>query len=219
MPSSWRSDSSPLDKGQNRLQDMIEQQIKARGITCLRTLQAMKLVPRHHFVLDQAESMAYDDTPLAIGHGQTISQPYMVALMTSQFGGLPSGSRILEIGSGCGYQTAILIAMGFEVISIEIVENLVKMAKINLSKLNMHNASLHIQDGKRGFPSRMPYAGILAAACASKLPQAWLDQLGEGGILIAPVEQDTSQFLMKIEKNNGEFIQSKLCEVRFVPLV
>ena len=219
MPSSWRSDSSPFDKGQNRLQDMIEQQIKSRGITCLRTLEAMKSVPRHHFVLDQAESMAYDDTPLAIGHGQTISQPYMVALMSSQFGDLPLGSRILEIGSGCGYQTAILIAMGFEVISIEIVENLVKMAKNNLSKLNMHNASFHIHDGKRGFPSRMPYAGILAAACASKLPQAWLDQLGEGGILIAPVEQDTSQFLMKIEKNNGEFIQKKLCEVRFVPLV
>ena len=87
------------------------------------------------------------------------------------------------------------------------------------SKLNMQNASFHIQDGKSGFSSRMPYAGILAAACASKLPEAWLDQLGEGGILIAPVQQDSSQFLMKIEKRNGEINQTRLCEVRFVPLV
>ena len=219
MSDGWRSDSSHSDVGQNRLDDMIVQQIRGRGITCSRTLEAMKSVPRHHFVLDQAQSMAYDDTPLAIGHGQTISQPYMVALMSSQFGELPHGSRILEVGSGCGYQTAILIAMGFEVISIEIVGDLVKMAKINLSKLNMQNASFHIRDGKSGFSSRMPYAGILAAACASQLPQAWLDQLGEGGILIAPVEQDSSQFLMKIEKRNGKIIQTRLCEVRFVPLV
>ena len=143
----------------------------------------------------------------------------MVALMTSQFGHLQKGSRLLEIGSGCGYQTAILVEMGFEVHSIEIIPELFERSKETLEALNMMPSSLTLADGKRGKEDSAPFDGIIAAACGYSIPHPWTEQMADGGLLVAPVEGDNNQVLVRIQRIGNEFVSEEICGVRFVPLV
>ena len=198
---------------------MIQKQIIKRGISSKRALSAMRTVPRHAFLPPKIWSQAYDDCPQSIGHGQTISQPYIVSLMTSQFESLPIGSKILEIGSGCGYQTALLVEMGFEVHSIEIVPKLAKESQQILAQLSLLPASLTNGDGRLGLPEVAPFSGILAAACGEAIPDTWLQQLAAPGIIIAPIEGENNQQLIRIEKTEqGKTIRKEICPVRFVKL-
>jgi protein-L-isoaspartate(D-aspartate) O-methyltransferase len=198
---------------------MIQKQIIKRGISSKRTLSAMRTVLRHAFLPPKIWIQAYDDSPQSIGHGQTISQPYIVALMTSQFESLPKGSKILEIGSGCGYQTALLVEMGFEVHSIEIVPKLAKESQQILAQLSLLPASLTNGDGRLGLPEVAPFSGILAAACGEAIPDTWLQQLATPGIIVAPIEGERCQQLIRIENTEqGKTIRKDICPVRFVKL-
>ena len=198
---------------------MVNGQIKDRGITAKRTIAAMRRVPRHAFLPRQMSNNAYDDNPHPIGFGQTISQPYIVALMTSQLESLPVGSKILEIGSGCGYQTAILVEMGFDVHSIEIVPELVERSENILSNLDLSPVSITNGDGKLGLPQIAPFSGIIAAACGDVIPENWLNQLATPGIIVAPVEGKKNQHLIRIDNTERDgAIQQVICPVRFVRL-
>jgi len=202
-------------------ESMIKEQIIERGINSPRTVEAMREVPRHPFLPQSQWGHAYDDKPQPIGHGQTISQPYIVSLMTSQFESLPEGSRILEIGSGCGYQTAILVHMGFEVHSIEIVQELMTRSEATLAKLGLSPYSQKRGDGRLGIPGAAPFSGVIAAACASELPTAWTEQLGVPGILVAPVQGRKGQILVRLQKHSEDVFpsQEKIASVRFVKLI
>ena len=199
---------------------MVQQQIIERDITSSRTIEAMKAVPRHVFLPHSLWGRAYDDRPQQIGHDQTISQPYIVSLMTSQFDSVLEGGRILEIGSGCGYQTALLIHMGFEVHSVEIVPELARLSEKILAKLGLSPASLTVGDGRLGLPDLAPFSGLLAAACAADIPDQWLQQLATPGVIVAPVEGRDRQILVRLEKNDrgSELKRTILAPVRFVPL-
>ncbi len=199
---------------------MLYGQIIARGINETRTVGAMRSVPRHAFLPEHSLKAAYRDRPLRIGYGQTISQPYIIALMTSQFEGLPRDSRILEIGSGCGYQTAILVQMGFEVHALEIVPELVERSAGVLRELNLSPASLACADGRAGLPSIAPFSAVLSAACPIEAPITWLDQLSSGGILVTPLGTRSNQHLVRMDKDADDEVSTQtLCPVRFVPLV
>jgi protein-L-isoaspartate(D-aspartate) O-methyltransferase len=198
---------------------MVREQIIERGITCEKTIAAMSAIERHRFLPKEMNGIAYDDSPQPIGLGQTISQPYMVALMTSQFGHLPEGSRILEIGSGCGYQTAILVEMGFEVHAIEIVPELYERSKKTLETLDLIPASLTLADGKRGKADSAPFDGIIAAACGPSIPYPWTEQMDDNAIIVAPVDGENNQVLVRIQRTSEEFLREEICGVRFVPLV
>tara|TARA_B100000586_G_scaffold200205_1_gene148454 strand:+ start:963 stop:1652 length:690 start_codon:yes stop_codon:yes gene_type:complete len=213
----WLNKSGSAEEFRER---MLSGQIIARGIDATRTIDAMRSVPRHAFLPEHSLKAAYRDRPQRIGHGQTISQPYIIALMTSQLEGLPRGSRILEIGSGCGYQTAILVQMGFEVHALEIVPDLVVRSSEVLRELNLSPASLACADGRTGLPSIAPFSAVLSAACAIEAPIAWLDQLSLGGIMITPTGTGSNQHLLRMDKGaDGEVSTKTLCPVRFVPLV
>ncbi|MAJ50170.1 MAG: protein-L-isoaspartate O-methyltransferase [Flammeovirgaceae bacterium] len=212
--------SNPSDEDLKQLQQvMVREQIAGRGITCKNTISAISAIPRHRFLPKEMHGIAYDDSPQSIGLGQTISQPYMVALMTSQFGHLPKGSRILEIGSGCGYQTAILVEMGFEVHAIEIIPELFEFSKNTLRALNLMPASLTLADGKRGKADSAPFDGIIAAACGASIPHLWTEQMADGALIVAPVEDENNQMLVRIQRINEEYFREDICGVRFVPLV
>ena len=200
---------------------MISEQIVGRGITARRTIEAMRAVPRHSFLPQALWGHAYDDRPQSIGFHQTISQPYIVSLMTSQFESLPEGSRILEVGSGCGYQTALLVQMGFEVHAIEIVQQLAKRSEVTLKQLDLSPVSMRSGDGKMGLPDEAPFSGVLAAACARELPLTWIDQLGAPGILVAPVVREDSQILVRVDKvaEGVEPTRNSIASVRFVELM
>ena len=198
---------------------MIQEQIIERDIVCDKTIAAMRNVPRHRFLPESMWGRAYDDHPQTIGHGQTISQPYIVSLMTSQFGHLPKGSRILEVGSGCGYQTAILVEMGFEVYAIEIVPALADLSQKILEELDLMPAAIIKADGKLGIPESAPFDGIIAAACGENIPRQWTEQLAPDGVIVAPVEGKRSQLLIRIDHRDQKLKRSLLSTVRFVKLV
>ena len=201
-------------------EEMLSRQITARGIVATRTIGAMREVPRHAFLPEHSLKTAYRDRPQRIGHGQTISQPYIIALMTSQLEELPQGSRLLEIGSGCGYQTAILVQMGFEVHALDIVPELVERSSEVLRELDLSPTSLACGDGRSGLPSIAPFSGVVSAACANEVPVTWLDQLSAGGIIVTPIGTRGNQNLVRIDKSaDGEVSTKTLCPVRFVPLV
>lgn len=211
---------TPLESDSDIRLEMIESQIQSRGVVGSRTINAMLQVPRHVFLPGHSLKAAYSDRPLSIGHGQTISQPYIVALMTSQFEHLPEGSTILEIGSGCGYQTAILVKMGFEVHSMEIVPELVEESSKVLLEIGLYPKTITCGDGRSGFASKSPFYGIVSAACAADTPQSWLEQLQEGGVIISPIGTKEEQHLIRVDKGaNDGLSMKKLCPVRFVPLV
>lgn len=197
---------------------MVEHQIEARGIRDRRVLSALREIPRHVFVPAAFESAAYDDRPLPIGQGQTISQPYIVALMTELLELSPE-DRVLEIGTGSGYQAAILASLAGEVVSIERLPGISKTAGENLARLGIGNVTLVTGDGTNGWPDRAPYDAIIITAATPKVPEPLIDQLAEGGRLVAPVGSIDVQTLVKLVKRDGRIIPAEYGGVCFVPLI
>ncbi|OLC89697.1 MAG: protein-L-isoaspartate O-methyltransferase [Acidobacteria bacterium] len=198
--------------------EMIEKQLRRRGISDAAVLAAMLAVPRHQFVPEELRSRAYEDAPLPIGGGQTISQPYIVAAMTSVLR-LQPGDRVLEIGTGCGFQAAVLSHLAREVFTIELRPELASAASEKLARLGYHNVHVHCGDGTLGLPEFAPFDGILVAAAAPEVPEPLLTQLAETGRLIIPVGDADNQELQLVEKHAGVFSTKMLEGCRFVPLV
>lgn len=195
---------------------MVKRQIKARGIKDQAVLEAMKTVPRHDFVPATQRLYAYQDYPLAIGYEQTISQPYIVALMSEALQ-IEAGDKVLEVGTGSGYQAAILAKMGAEVYSVEIVAPLAQRATALLDSLQY---AVHVRtgDGYQGWPEHAPFQGIIVTCSPSDVPPALKNQLAEGGRMVIPVGPDTRQSLVVLTKRNGQFEQESIAPVRFVPM-
>jgi protein-L-isoaspartate(D-aspartate) O-methyltransferase len=162
--------------------------------------------------------MAYDDHPLGIGEGQTISQPYMVAEMTQSLD-LAATHRVLEIGTGSGYQTAILARLAYQIYTIEVHAALLEKAKVVLGDMGFANIRYRVGNGRRGWPEEAPFDRILCAAAAEEIPQAWIDQLADPGILLLPVGGWEGQTLVKVTRSGGRVTQHQFCPCRFVPLV
>lgn len=196
---------------------MVEEQLIGRDIRDRRVLEAMRSVPRHLFVPPQHRRHAYSDGPLPIGGGQTISQPYIVALMT-QLLNLKGDELVLEIGTGSGYQAAILSKLAREVHSVERERELAERALRVLSSLGINNVHVHVGDGSQGLPEYAPYQAILVTAAAPEVPQVMLDQLDDGGRLVIPVGGRFGQFLELWERKGAKFTQDILAPVAFVPL-
>ena len=198
---------------------MVDRQLVARGISDERVLAAMREIPRHRFVPASRLSLAYSDRPVPIGSGQTISQPYIVAIMSSLLSELEEGSKVLEIGSGSGYQTAVLVHMGLEVHAVEILSDLAEESMARLEELELAPASLRVANGQEGLPEHAPYDAIIAAACAKRMPVAWPQQIASRGIIVAPMGRWRGQRLVKWDEKDGALHRSDVCNVRFVPLV
>jgi protein-L-isoaspartate(D-aspartate) O-methyltransferase len=197
---------------------MIEHHLKGRDITSPAVLQAMTDVPRHRFVPSSLQSLAYADRPLPIGNGQTISQPYIVALMTQLLKMRPS-DRVLEIGTGCGYQAAVLAQLSNKVYTIEIVKPLARKAQILLSELGYQNVFVKAGDGFDGWPEKAPFDKIILTCAVKEMPPALVAQLKEGGCIIAPLGSPGSvQQLVMATKEKGQLKQKKVLPVRFVPM-
>jgi protein-L-isoaspartate(D-aspartate) O-methyltransferase len=198
-------------------QQMVQQQLVTRGINDQRVLAAMTKVPREEFVPLESRGASYEDGPLPIGYGQTISQPYIVAFMTEQLRPNPT-DRVLEIGTGSGYQAAILADLVSEVYSIEIVSLLAKNAEETLHRLGYKNVHLKIGDGYQGWPEAAPFDAIIVTCAPDKVPQPLVDQLKDGGRMVIPVGDKFAQQLYLLEKKNGQLKQSATLPVRFVPM-
>lgn len=192
-------------------------QLRQQGIRDERLLQAMEAVPRERFIDEAFEHKAYDNTALPIGLGQTISQPYIVARMTELLA-LQPASRVLEIGTGSGYQTAILAHLVKHVCSVERIKKLQWQAKRRLKLLDLYNISTRHGDGWQGWPSRGPFDAIIVTAAAPEIPQALMAQLDEGGVMVLPVGEE-QQHLTRVRRKGGEFMVETVEAVRFVPLV
>ena len=196
---------------------MIEEQIKARGVTDARVLEALAAVPREQFVPADQVPHAYADSPLPIGGGQTISQPFIVAYM-SEVLGVERGHRVLEIGTGSGYQAAILGELAREVYTIEIVPALARRAGQTLRELGYTNVHVKEGDGYAGWPDQAPFDRIMVTAAPEQIPQPLLDQLAPGGRLVAPVgAQYTTQWITIVEKTDKGLVERRTIPVQFVP--
>ncbi|MGH8274290.1 MAG: protein-L-isoaspartate(D-aspartate) O-methyltransferase [Gammaproteobacteria bacterium] len=200
-----------------RTKERLIERLRSEGIADPRVLDAIRVVPRHLFVDEALASRAYEDTPLPIGHGQTISQPYIVARMTEAViaGGIPR--RILEIGTGSGYQAAVLAQLVPEVAGIERIRPLLARARRTLLELGIRNVQLRHADGRYGWPERAPWEAILLAAAPEEVPMELFEQLGEGGRLIAPVGPRIMQELMLYRRKGDEIESESLGAVSFVP--
>ena len=196
---------------------MVARQIEARGVTDKNVLNAMRIVERHKFVPEHSLHAAYDDHPLPIGYSQTISQPYIVALMT-ELCNLDGTEKVLEIGTGSGYQAAVLSRCAKNVYSIEIVEPLGKLAKQRLKTMGYDNIQVRIGDGYNGWPEEAPFDVIILTAAPPSVPEALIEQLKDGGILVAPVGE-FFQELIRIDKINNTIHRKTVTHVRFVPMV
>jgi len=200
-------------------QQMLEQHLKARDITDARVLWAMGKVPRHRFVRPTLAGEAYADRALPIEEGQTISQPYIVALMT-QLSELKGPERVLEVGTGSGYQAAVLAELVKEVYTIEILPGLARSAAARLKALGYWNVEVRAGDGYQGWPEQAPFDAIIVTAGASHIPQPLIDQLKEGGRLVIPVDVPAGyQELIQGRKERGKLITKRVAPVRFVPLI
>ena len=207
-----------MDDWADRRERMVVEQLERRGIRDSRVLAAMRRVPRHLFVEPDLQARAYDDRALPIGDGQTISQPYMVAIMTAWLAAGPE-SRVLEIGTGSGYQAAVLAELAREVITIERREDLADDARDRLADLGYANITVITGDGSRGYPARAPYGGIMVTAGAPLVPANLEAQLGDGARLVVPVGTTTHQELVVIERDGETFARSQGEGCVFVPLV
>ncbi|MGO4745467.1 protein-L-isoaspartate(D-aspartate) O-methyltransferase [Serratia quinivorans] len=199
-----------------RMQTLLTQ-LRQQGIQDERLLLAIEAVPRERFVDEALEHKAYENTALPIGSGQTISQPYMVARMTELLNLTPT-SRVLEIGTGSGYQTAILAHLVQHVCSVERIKGLQWQAKRRLKQLDLHNVSTRHGDGWQGWASRGPFDAIIVTAAPPEIPPALMEQLDDGGILVLPVGEQ-AQILKRIQRQGSEFVIDTVEAVRFVPLV
>ncbi len=198
---------------------MVREQILARGIKDQRVLDVMRKVPRHLFVPQNVRTYAYNDYPLPIGYGQTISQPYIVAFMTEALH-LKPNDRVLEIGTGSGYQAAVLAELGGEVYTIEIIEPLGKRARRTLDRLGYRNVQVKIGDGYKGWPEKAPFDAIMVTCAPEKVPEPLVDQLREGGRMIIPVGRAGAvQKLVSIVKKKGKLETKEVMYVRFVPML
>lgn len=206
VPTSWR--------GARR--EMVRRQIRGRGVRDPAVLAAMEAVPRHELVPPAYRALVYRDHPLPIGHGQTISQPYIVAAMT-EMAAIEPGDKVLEIGTGSGYQTAVLAELGAEVYTIEIVRPLGERADAVLSRLG-YRVHTHIGDGHRGWPEAAPFDAIVVTAAPPEIPQALLEQLAVGGRMVVPVG-DKRQIMRVITRSSGGLNHRDAFPVRFVPMV
>lgn len=199
-----------------RRRQMVDAQIRGRDIRDPRVLAAMARVPRHLFVRDADVDLAYGDHPIDVGYGQTISQPYIVAYMTEQLA-LPPGARVLEIGTGSGYQTAVLAEIAAEVYSIEIVAELADQARRLLEWLGYTNVRVRFGDGYAGWPEMAPFDAVIVTAAPDHLPAPLVEQVAVGGRIAAPVGRYDQDLVVSVKKPEGLQEQSRL-PVRFVPL-
>ena len=196
---------------------MMQEQIAGRGVTDARVLTALRKVPREEFVPENVRGGSYTDGPLPIGYDQTISQPYIVAFMTEQLRPQPT-DRILEIGTGSGYQAAILAELVAEVYSIEIVEPLAKTAQATLQRLGYKNVHIEAGDGYKGWPKHAPFDAIIVTCAPDHVPQPLVAQLKENGRMIIPVGERFAQQLYRLRKENGELKREAVLPVMFVPM-
>lgn len=196
---------------------MVREQVVMRGITAERVLAAMRKVPREEFVPEELRTLSYDDRPLPIGYDQTISQPFIVAFMTEELQPQP-GDRVLEIGTGSGYQAAIMAELVAEVYSIEIIEPLAKMAEATLQRLGYKNVHIKKGDGYKGWPEHAPFDCVIVTCAPDHVPKPLVEQLKEGGRMIIPVGSLGEQDLYLLEKEKGELRQRAVSPVRFVPM-
>ncbi|MGW8143400.1 MAG: protein-L-isoaspartate(D-aspartate) O-methyltransferase [Anaerolineales bacterium] len=209
-----------VEKGsyESKRQRMVEEQFIGRDISDKRVLDAMGKVPRHLFVPEEHRELAYSDCPLPIGHNQTISQPYIVALMTQMLE-LKGNEIVLEIGTGSGYQAAVLSLLSRAVYTIERYEILAQQALKSINQLDIKNITLKVGDGTLGWPEHAPYDAILTTAAAPKVPQPLLDQLADGGRLVIPVGGRIGQYLERWFREGDKFRHEQTVAVAFVPLL
>jgi protein-L-isoaspartate(D-aspartate) O-methyltransferase len=206
----------PREENRGGREEMVRTQIAAREISDIRVLAAMRKVPRELFVRPEDHRAAFHDGPLSIGCGQTISQPYIVAYMTELLE-LDQGGRVLEIGTGCGYQTAVLAELAGMVYTVEIISELSLRARETLAGMGYSNIEFRTGDGRDGWPGEAPFDAIIVTAAPEQAPQALKDQLAEGGRLIIPFGT-TAQYIHRIVRRGEEFDDEGLIAVRFVPL-
>lgn len=207
------------DTFEERRWAMVQRQIAARGIEDERVLNAMRLVPRHVFVPEEEQSQAYADRPIPIGWGQTISQPYMVAAMTEMLSLQPE-SRVLEIGTGSGYQTAILAELAKEVYTIEVVPMLLERARGVLQQLGYVNIHFRIGDGRLGWPERAPFDGVIVTCAPDEIPDELVAQLADGGRMAVPIGPPGGvQMLYLVTRQGRRIVKRPVMSVRFVPLL
>lgn len=197
---------------------MVSAQLVRRGIRDTGVLSAMREVPRHEFIQGKFRAMAYDDSALPIESGQTISQPYMVAIMTELLE-LSGGERVLEIGTGSGYQTAVLSRLASRVYTVERIPSLSESARQKLALTNCRNVEVVTSDGSCGLPEHSPYDRILVTAGAPEIPEPLIEQLSEGGIIVIPVGTESSQTLIRGRKINGKLLRDYHTPCVFVPLL
>jgi protein-L-isoaspartate(D-aspartate) O-methyltransferase len=197
---------------------MVENHLKGRGISDEKVLKAIGQIPREEFIPDNLKERAYFDGPLSIGEGQTISQPYIVALMTEQLE-LSDNDTVLEVGTGSGYQAAILSLPAKKVYTIDRFRSLSEKAQAVLKKLNIDNIVFAVGDGSCGYPEDMSFDRIIITAAVPEIPQPLINQLKNGGIIVAPVGSLGVQTLVKAVKNNDKLNEKPVCGVRFVPLI
>jgi protein-L-isoaspartate(D-aspartate) O-methyltransferase len=215
-PTRWLSQKSGGSSASSAA-TMVERQLRQRGIDDPRTLRAMSKVPREKFVPKELINKAYDDRPLPIGYNQTISQPFIVGFMTQEIQPKPT-HRVLEIGTGSGYQAAVLGELVAEVYTIEIVRPLAQQAEALLRELGYKNVHVKAGDGYKGWPEHAPFDAIIVTAAPDHVPQPLVDQLKEGGRLVIPVGQNPAQRLYTYEKRGGSLKEIAVMPVRFVPL-
>lgn len=201
----------------DRKEQMIQVQLKGRDIDDENVLAAMRSIDRELFVPDEVKELAYNDSALPIGHDQTISQPYIVAYM-AQVLGFEQDDRVLEVGSGCGYNAAVISRMASEVYSVEIIEWLAETAKENIAKTGIKNVFVKYDDGYNGWPERAPFDKIILTAAAPHVPDALKEQLKPGGMLLAPVADTYQKLMLLVKTGENTFATEELIQVRFVPL-
>jgi protein-L-isoaspartate(D-aspartate) O-methyltransferase len=217
FPQQWLSNKSTEGTFATSAGAMVEKQLRPRGIDDPRVLRAMAKVPREKFIAKELEASAYEDRPLPIGFGQTISQPYIVAFMTQALKPKPT-DRVLEIGTGSGYQAAVLSELVAEVYTIEIVRPLAQRAATVLNALGYKNVLVKGADGYKGWPEHAPFDAIIVTAAPDHVPQPLVDQLKEGGRMVIPVGKTYAQELQVLEKHDGVVKQTAAIPVKFVPL-
>ena len=218
-PSAFKGEGMTSQRARDRLAAIL----KESGIRDARVIEVIRNTPRHHFIDQALHSRAYENTALPIGHGQTISQPWVVARMTEALlehfnGGVPQ--KVLEIGTGSGYQAVVLAALVGQVFTVERIEELLRQARRRFRQLGLTNVRSRHDDGKLGWPDQAPFDAIILTAAGDAIPSQVLDQLAPGGVLVAPVGSPSSQTLLRIRGDGqGDFIQEELGAVSFVPLL